>query len=136
MTNPTCASCHKLLDPLGFAPENFDAIGRRRTRDGDRLIDASGRLITGEQLADWSELRTLLVREHSGEFVRCFVKQLLTYALGRGLTYRDKPVVDEILRRGEAADYRFQDLILAACQSIAFQRMRVESAMPAQGDTR
>ncbi len=124
-TDPSCASCHALLDPPGLALENFDAVGRWRARDAGREIDASGRLITGERFADWSELRAELERSQRENFVRCFVEQLLTYALGRGLTYRDKPAVEEILRRGEASNYGFQDLILAVCESVPFQRMRI-----------
>ena len=123
-SNPTCASCHALLDPMGFALENYDAIGRWRTREADAPIDSSDRLITGEAFSDWSELRELLVKERSEEFVQCFVEQLLTYALGRGLTYRDKLAVREVLERTQSKGCRFQDVILSVCESVPFQRMR------------
>lgn len=126
-TDLTCASCHALLDPPGFALENFDAIGRWRTKDGDQPIDASGRLITGERFSDWADLRRVLVKDKSQQFAECFVEQLLTYALGRGLTYRDKPAVRDILQQSRAANHRFQDVILALCDSVPFQRMRIPS---------
>lgn len=122
--SPSCAACHALLDPMGLALEHFDAIGRWRTRDGAHRIDASGRLITGQQFADWSELRRILVEDREQDFVRSFVKHLLTYAVGRGLTFRDKVAVEEILQRTAGTGFRFQDLILAVCKSVPFQKMR------------
>ena len=122
-----CASCHALLDPPGFALENFDAIGRLRTHDGKHLIDASGRLVTGGQFTDWTELQRLLVRQHHIDFVRCLTEHLFTYALGRGMTYRDKHMVRAIVARAEASEFGFQDLIRAVCESVAFQRMLSET---------
>jgi hypothetical protein len=125
--NPACASCHALLDPMGFALEHYDAVGRLRGRDGSHPIDASGRLITGESFQDWTELREILVRSRAADVVDCLSEQLLTYALGRGVTYRDKPALREIFRRGQSSDFGFQDLILAVCESVPFQRMRSET---------
>jgi hypothetical protein len=122
-----CASCHALLDPPGFALENFDAVGRMRTNDGVHPIDASGRLVTGEQFADWSELRQLLVRQRHNDFVRCLTEHLFTYALGRGVNYRDKLAIRDIIVRAESREFGFQDLIRAVCESVAFQRMQVET---------
>jgi len=125
--NPACASCHALLDPMGFALEHYDPIGRWRTRDGDHPIDASGRLITGESFGDWTDLRGLLIRERREDLVRCLADHLFTYALGRGMSYRDKPAMAEVLRQSESTDFGFRDLILAVCESVPFQRMRVET---------
>jgi hypothetical protein len=126
-SNAACASCHALLDPMGFALENYDAIGRWRDRDGSHAIDASGRLITGERFSDWSELRTALAREREDDLARCLAEHLLTYALGRGMTRHDKPAIREILAQSKASGYGLADLILAVCESVPFQRMRTES---------
>lgn len=121
-----CASCHALLDPMGFALENYDAIGRWRAHDGEHPIDAGGRLLTGERFTDWPELQRLLVRDRNSDFVRCLTENLLTYALGRGVTYHDKLTIRAIAARADAPDFGFQDLILAICESVPFQRMRSE----------
>jgi hypothetical protein len=122
--NAACASCHALLDPMGFALENYDAIGRWRTTEANRPLDTTGHLISGERFKDWSELRDLLVRQKRSDFITCLTGHLLTYALGREVTYRDKLTVREIVDRNQLPDQGFQDLILAICESIPFQRMR------------
>ena len=121
-----CAACHAYLDPPGFALENYDAIGRWRHLDGSQPIDPRGQLVTGEKFEDWSELRKILSQDRRPDFARCFVEHLLTYALGRGLTYHDKLAVQEILDRSRATDHRFQDLILTLTESVPFQRMRAD----------
>lgn len=123
--NPMCASCHAMLDPLGFALENYDGIGRWRATDANHPVDSSGSLISGETFSDWSDLRDLLVDRRRDDFARCFIEHLLTYALGRGLTYKDKLAVNEILARGKHSNYAFQDLILAICESVPFQYVRI-----------
>jgi hypothetical protein len=122
-----CASCHALLDPPGFALENFDAVGRWRTHDGDRAIDAGGRLVSGERFADWTELRQLLLRRHGTDFVRGLTENLLTYALGRGVTYHDKHTIRALVDRAETPEFGLRDLIQAVCESVAFQRLRIEA---------
>lgn len=119
-----CAACHALLDPMGFALENYDAIGRWRDSDAGNRIDTAGRLITGESFADWSELRSALVEHRRNDFLRCLTEHLLTYALGRGITYQDKLTVRQIVADSQATDAGFQDLVLAICNSLPFQRMR------------
>ena len=89
---------------------------------GTPPIDATGQLITGERFVDWQELRALLVRDRKEDFVRCLSKHLLTYALGRGVTYHDKLTVREIVARGRPSNYAFQELIMAVCLSDSFQR--------------
>ncbi|MBE7493446.1 MAG: DUF1592 domain-containing protein [Verrucomicrobiaceae bacterium] len=123
--NASCAGCHAFLDPMGFAFENYDAIGRWRTEDKKQPIDASGSLVRGQTFKDLAGLRAILVRDMSGQFAKNLVENLMTYALGRGLEYSDKPSVQAVLKQSEAAGHRFQDMILAVCQSVPFQRVRV-----------
>ncbi len=123
-SNASCAGCHAFLDPMGFAFENYDAIGRWRDQEKNHPIDATGTLVRGQQFKDLAELRTLLARDMADDFTRNLAENLLTYALGRGLDYSDKPAVQEIARRTKAAGYKFQDMILAVCESVPFQKMR------------
>lgn len=122
--NAACASCHALLDPPGFALENYDAVGRWRTTDAGRPIDAADRLITGQKFADWPALRELIITERKEDFVRCLTEHLLTYALGRGLTYQDKTAVRTIMKQAEGSQYGLQDLVLGVCESVPMQKMR------------
>ncbi|MDB6116989.1 MAG: hypothetical protein JWO08_770 [Verrucomicrobiaceae bacterium] len=121
----SCAGCHALLDPIGFALENYDLMGRWRTTDNKNPLDTTGQWIRGQQFKDMQEFREIIVRDLKGEFVRCLAENLLTYALGRGLEYHDRPAVQEIVRRTEAAGYKFQDMIIAVCESVPFQRVQV-----------
>jgi hypothetical protein len=125
-SNASCAGCHAFLDPLGFAFENYDAIGRFRAEEKKHPIDASGTLVRGQQFKDLTELRTILARDMADDFTRNLAENLLTYALGRGLGYSDKPAVHEIVRRTKISAYKLQDMILAICESVPFQKMRVE----------
>lgn len=123
--NASCAGCHAFLDPMGFAFENYDAIGRWRDQEKKQPIDAAGALVRGQTFASLAELRTILVRDMSDQFVKNLSENLLTYAVGRGVEYSDKPSIQEIQRRAKAADNRFQEIILAVCESVPFQKMRV-----------
>jgi len=124
--NAVCASCHALMDPIGFGFENFDAIGRHRTRDGQETIDPSGKLATGETFDGPGELARILAGPKKDLFVRNLVEKMLTYGLGRGLEYYDKCAVKKIVREMEAADYRFSTLILGVVESVPFQQQRGE----------
>ena len=110
--SPVCAACHAPMDPLGFALENFDAIGTWRTSDAGAPIDASGVLPSGGEFRDFGSFRQFLVTEYRDQFVNTVIEKLLTYALGRGLQYYDAPAVRQIRRatdscgRGCAADRR------------------------------
>jgi hypothetical protein len=120
--SPACASCHRVLDPIGFALENFDAIGAWRTRDGGTLgdeIDASGQLVDGTGVDGVVALRQALLREPE-TFVRTFTEKLMTYAVGRGLAAADLPVVRSIVR-GARGNYRFSALVLGVVHSAPFQ---------------
>ena len=105
---PECASCHQQMDPLGFALENYDAVGRWRTKDGGFPIDPSGELIGGRKFADVRELKRLLATTAAKKFARCLVENMLTYALGRGLEAYDYCTVEEIRKQLVANDYRIQ----------------------------
>ncbi len=127
-SNASCAGCHAFLDPMGFAFENYDAIGRWRDQEKKQPIDASGSLVRGQTFQNLADLRTILVRDMGDQFVKNLAENLLTYALGRGVEYSDKPTVEEILRKAKASGNRFQDIILAVCESVPFQKMRVNQA--------
>jgi hypothetical protein len=119
-SNPTCASCHSRMDPLGFALEGFDVIGRLRTRDEGGEIDASGKLPAGQTFAGPQGLKQLLL-SHPDEFVNATLARLLTYALGRELDVRDQPEIRRIMRETVAGRYRFGDLVTAIVRSVPFQ---------------
>jgi hypothetical protein len=121
--NPACASCHVRMDPLGFALENFDAIGRWRTVDAGTPIDSSGVLPDGTQLDGPSGLRRVLLGRPD-EFAGVIADRMLTYALGRGLEYYDVPAIRKIVREAAREDYRWSSLILATARSMPFQMRR------------
>ena len=131
--NPACATCHLRMDPLGFALENFDGIGRWREMDGPTPIDASGVLPDGTAFDGPVEFREALL-DRSGEFVRTFAEKLLTYALGRPVQHYDIPAVRSILRDAAAQDHRWSSLVLGIVESPPFQmrRVRQEPAAVAQ----
>lgn len=114
-----CATCHDLMDPIGFALENYDAIGRFRTRDGDDAVDASGALPDGARFRGARGLeRAILQRPEL--FVTTLTEKLMTYALGRGLRVEDAPAVRQIVREAARNDYRFSSLILGIVASVPF----------------
>ena len=122
--SPQCASCHRVMDPIGFALENFDAVGAWRTRDGRAAIDASGQFIDGSAIDGPVSLRDALLR-HPENFVTTVTEKLMTYGLGRGIDYRDMPAVRQIVTRSSTEHYRFSSLVLGIVRSAAFQtRMR------------
>ena len=119
--NPVCASCHRLMDPLGLALENFDAIGRWRGHmPGGTAIDASGTMPDGAPFDGPAELRGLLVRNPE-QFVTVVTEKLLTYALGRGVEHYDAPAVREIVRAASEHDYGLASLIVGVVRSTPFQ---------------
>lgn len=120
-----CASCHSRIDPLGFALENFDVIGRWRDRDHEAPIDSSGVLPSGESFQGPQGLRNVLLERHD-EFVRGTVERLMIYALGRELEARDQPTVRQIMRATAANQYRFHDLVAAVVGSVPFQMRQVQ----------
>ncbi len=122
--SPTCASCHVRMDPIGFALENYDAIGRWRTEDAGAPIDASGELPGGIVFNGPAELKRVFAEDFRETFVTTIVEKMLTYALGRGLKYYDKPTVRSIVREAEGNEYRLADLILGIVKSMPFQMRR------------
>jgi len=122
-TNPTCASCHARMDPLGFSLENFDAIGQWRTLDGEAAINATGVLLDGTTVDGPAALRRALVAQRE-QFVRTVTGKLLTYALGREMEYFDAPAIRGIVRAAAADDYRWSSTILAIVKSAPFQMRR------------
>ena len=124
--NPVCAACHVRMDPLGFALENFDAIGRWRAQSDGTNIDSSGVLPDGTAFQGVPGLRTLLV-SHREEFIRTVSEKLLTYAIGRSVEYYDMPAVRKIEHDAAAADYRWSSMILGIVKSTPFQMRRAES---------
>jgi hypothetical protein len=122
-SDPTCAACHRRMDPLGFGLENYDAIGAWRTSDAGMPIDATGQLPDGRAFDGPVALRGILEREHDA-FARALTVKLLTYALGRGLTPSDRQTVRTIARALPAHDYRFSGLVLEIVRSAPFQRRR------------
>ncbi|MGC6441756.1 MAG: DUF1588 domain-containing protein, partial [Rubripirellula sp.] len=118
--NPTCASCHASLDPLGFGLENYDVLGRWRNEENGISIDASGSLPDGTQFDGVEELKQVLM-ERKDQFVRQLTTKMLGYALGRGLTAEDRCVVDEITQKVQQDDYKMQTLVTAIVQSVPFR---------------
>jgi hypothetical protein len=130
--NPVCASCHKIMDPIGLSLENFDQIGTWRERDSGVPIDSSGQLVDGTPLHGPNDMREALL-SRSDAFVTAATERLFTYALGRPVRYTDMPTVREIVRRAAPDNYRFSSLILGIVESAPF-RMRMKASGPgAQG---
>ncbi|MES2792463.1 MAG: DUF1592 domain-containing protein [Planctomycetota bacterium] len=123
LANPSCASCHKVMDPLGFGFENFDAIGAWRTKDGNFAVDPAGVLPSGDSFGTPRELRVILKRSQD-EFARCLADKMLTYALGRGLEYYDKCAVDALTASLAKDNYRIGTLIQDIVHSDPFQKRR------------
>ena len=118
--NVTCATCHKIFEPIGLALENFDAVGAWRTQDEGGPIDAAGVLVDGTKVDGVASLRGVLER-YSDQFVRVVAEKLLTYALGRGVEYDDMPMVRSIVRDSAASRYRFSTLVMSIVNSAPFQ---------------
>ncbi|MEP7306760.1 MAG: DUF1592 domain-containing protein [Acidobacteriota bacterium] len=130
-SNPTCASCHAVMDPLGLALENFDATGKWRDRDryAGAVIDASGELPDGTPINGPDDLRKALLRRPE-QFVQTFTEGLLTYATGRKLEYYDMPTVRRIVRGAAGGGYRFSALVQAVVRSEQFRMRRVPQPAP------
>jgi hypothetical protein len=124
--DPVCAGCHKVMDPIGFALENFDAVGQWRSLDDGAHIDPSGTLYNGAKVDGPVALRNMLAG-HPDVFVGVMTEKLLTYALGRGVQYYDMPVVRKIVHDAGAQDFRFSSLVLGTIESVPFQ-MKIKTA--------
>jgi mono/diheme cytochrome c family protein len=126
--NVVCSSCHVRMDPLGFALENFDAVGRWRATDAGAEINSTV-VLSGKTVATPSEFRQALLEEGRGAFVRTVIEKLLIYALGRGLEYSDAPAVRQLARDVARDDYRWSSLVLGIVNSRPFQ-MRQMTNVP------
>jgi Protein of unknown function (DUF1585)/Protein of unknown function (DUF1588) len=118
---PDCVQCHRIMDPIGFALENFDAIGRWRTDEDGSPIDPSGNLVDGSRLDGVNGLREAML-SYAPQFVRVATEKLMIYALGRGTEYYDMPLIRKIVHQAERDDYRFSSIVLGIVESDPFQK--------------
>lgn len=125
--DPSCASCHALMDPIGFGLENFDAAGAWRDQENGKDLDTAGELIGGRKFHGVDELRKVLVQDHKEEFYRSVATKMLTYALGRGLDWYDKPALDRIVSETQKAGGNSRALVRAVIDSVPFQYRRGDS---------
>jgi mono/diheme cytochrome c family protein len=127
--NPSCNACHGVMDPLGFALENFDAIGEWRSKDryAGTVIDASGKLIDGTPVSSPSDLRKALMRRPD-QFVQTMTEKLMTYALGRSVEHYDMPAVRAIVRDVARDNYRFSSMVMGIVRSAPFQMRKASSS--------
>ncbi len=123
--NPNCAGCHKLMDPIGFALENFDAIGLWRTNDNGFRVDPTGTLFDGTKLDSPASLRQAILN-HKSAFLLTFSENLLAYGLGRVVDYRDMPFVRATAREAERNNNHMSSFILGIVKSTPFQMRRAE----------
>jgi hypothetical protein len=130
--DPGCATCHRIMDPVGLALEPFDLIGRWRDQDGGVPIDASGVLVDGTPLNGPVDLRVALL-DRKEAFVTTAAEKLMTYALGRRIEASDMPAVRRVVRDASANNYRFADLVLGVVRSDAFQK-KIKTAPQAQSE--
>ena len=119
-SNPSCASCHDLMDPIGFALENFDAVGRYRIHEGEQPLDVSATLPSGSEITGFEELESSIMK-HPEIFVTAMVEQLMTFALGRGVESRDGADVRRVVQFAKENDYRFSSVVLGIVRSRPFQ---------------
>ncbi len=124
--NPACAVCHVRIDPIGFALENFDAVGRWRTESDGNPVDATGVFSDSTPIEGVGGLRKFLLN-HREEFVKTFTEKLLIYALGRTIEYYDQPAIREVQRKAADTDYRWSSIILGIVESTPFQMRRTAS---------
>ncbi len=125
-TNPTCAGCHRMMDPIGFSLENFDALGQWRTTDEGVKIDPSGTVFNGAKVDGPASLRQMLTSRPE-VFVGVLIEKMLTYGLGRGVQYYDMPAVRSVVRDAGHNDFRFSSIVLGIVKSAPFQ-MKVKSS--------
>jgi Protein of unknown function (DUF1592)/Protein of unknown function (DUF1588)/Protein of unknown function (DUF1587)/Protein of unknown function (DUF1585)/Protein of unknown function (DUF1595) len=124
--NPACSGCHSIMDPLGFALENYDPIGRWRTEDAGSPVDSTGALPNGARFEGMAGLRDMLLRQRD-QFASTVTEKLLAYAVGRNVEYFDMPAVRKIAHGSAASDYRWSSIILGIVKSAPFQMRRFES---------
>jgi mono/diheme cytochrome c family protein len=123
--NPVCAGCHARMDPIGFALENYDGIGKWRSTDGGSTIDVSGKLPDGTTFDGPAGLKKLMITTKRDEFVSTVIGKMLTYGLGRGLEASDRPTVRAIMRESAKSNYQLADIVDIVVRSTPFQMRRV-----------
>src|SRR6185369_12621898 len=121
--NPACVSCHRVIDPIGFALENFDVVGRYRIKDNGVTVDSTGQLYDGTAMEGAAGLRSALLK-HQDAFLMTFAENLMTYALGRRIEAYDMPALRAIVRDAEKQDYRIGAFVAGVTRSAAFQMTR------------
>jgi hypothetical protein len=122
--DPNCAVCHKVMDQLGFALENYDAVGRWRMQDDGHDIDNRGELPDGVAFAGAAEMQQMIRDKMRNEFSRCLTEKLLTYATGRGMEYYDECASDKIIEELQKDDFRFSELIYLITTSDPFRKRK------------
>jgi hypothetical protein len=122
--NPVCASCHSRMDPIGFALENYDGVGKWRLKDGGNAIDATGKLPDGTTFVGPVGLKNLLLEKHRDEFIATFTEKLMIYALGRGVEYYDRPAMRDIIRDAAKQNSTIPALIQSVVKNPQFQMRR------------
>lgn len=122
--NETCASCHSKFDPMGYALESFDGVGKWRTEDNGQPLDTKGKLLTGESFEGVVELKEVLLKNKKDLFAKCLIKKLMIYGLGRGLQYYDEVEIENILATTIKQNYKFSEIMLAIVNSTPFQKHR------------
>ncbi len=133
--NPQCNSCHRVIDPLGLALENFDVTGRWRIRDNGNLVDPAGDLYDGTKMTGPNGLRAALLK-HQDMFFTSFTESMLTYSLGRRVEYFDMPAIRKIVRDAAKDDHRFSAFVLGVVNSRAFQMSRAEDVTTTNDDAK
>jgi hypothetical protein len=121
---PACANCHARMDPIGFAMENFDAVGKWRERDAGKPIDVSSKLADGTVVDGVEGVRNMILLDPE-RFAGAVTEKLMMYALGRNVQYFDAPAVRRIVREAAANEYKFSDLVLGITGSVPFQTRRI-----------
>ena len=122
-SDKSCSACHRQMDPLGFALDNYNAVGKWRDTEGNQPLDVAGKLPTGESFSGATELKSLILTKKT-QFIRNLTEQLLMYALGRELDFYDDLPVQKITQSLESNDYRISALILGIVESYPFQNRR------------
>jgi len=131
--SPACASCHKMMDPIGLAMEQYDVTGRRRLRDNGMPIDSRGDLWDGTTASTIGELQVALLRREDA-LLRTFTRNLMAYAIGRRIEAHDMPSVRAIVRDASKQDHRMSAYLLGVVRSPAFRMQRAESTIPKATD--
>jgi hypothetical protein len=132
-SNAVCAACHKMMDPIGFSLENYDAVGVWRTKDNGLPIDASGRMFDGASLDGPVSLRQAILN-HSDAFLGTFTENMLSYGIGRVLEPSDMPAVRAIAHRAARTDNHFSSFVMGVVTSVPFQMRRAEKGEPVRTD--